>query len=84
MLKRLVWMIFYQIVVLFIMIFEGDMLIPEDSEHFPRNENGMVFPGMLITQDGKELYAKYQKVNLNLNPRHTDHQDILHLSSILL
>lgn len=63
--KHILYMSLFQMVILFIFLFAGEHLIPEDDEELQfkayrpligMEDNGMVFPGRLYGVDGVELY----------------------------
>lgn len=61
MIKHIVWMSFFQCIVLFTVLFAGEFFIPEPLEALQYDKkDGFVYPGRLYNWDGSELYKKYE------------------------
>ena len=87
--KHIIWMSVFQMVVLFIFLFGGEYMIPEDDEalqfkeyreYFDIPDNGMVFPGRLYKVNGDELYKKVY--DDEETPRGANHDSSRHMTFI--
>mmetsp|Transcript_9465 Transcript_9465/g.9189 ORF Transcript_9465/g.9189 Transcript_9465/m.9189 type:complete len:973 (+) Transcript_9465:1130-4048(+) len=68
MVKHLIIMGTYQSIVVFVLIFLGEFLIPEDSDYHPNTDGKYVYPGRAYSWDGKDLYRKFTEFDDDKGP----------------